>query len=185
MTLFQEEFDKARLGLDSQIDYDVATLLYKGNATVSIAESITAGHIMSRFSSLPNYEQVVYGGIVCQHARSFMTFCGLSPASFTECSKKPHQLANIMLDKLLSQTKTTICISSAGFIEKKQEKIKSAKIYLGFLINDQRKIKSLEITGTVTTIYKQAAQATLAFLRHLLSSMENIDKKIVKEFNNG
>ena len=186
MSLFQNEFDSARISLDEKLNFDIATLLQKANVKVSIAESITAGHILSRFSSLPNQSHVLYGGVVCCHPLSFMTFCGLSPALFAEHSLNHKYLAELMANKLYEQTKTMVCISTTGFIEKKQNESKSAKLYLGFLINKQFKIKALEVTGSQSTIYKNAAQATLAFLKHLLPSMLNIEQeKLNKEYHHG
>lgn len=186
MSLFQNEFDSARISLDEKLNFDIATLLQKANVKVSIAESITAGHILARLSSLPNQDNFLYGGIVCSQPMSFMTLCGLTPALFAEHSTNPKYLAELMAVKLYEQTKSAVCISSTGFIEKKQQESKSAKLFLGFLINKQLKIKSLEITGSRSVIYRHATQATLAFLRHLLPSMYNIEQEIQeKEYHHG
>jgi len=173
MSLFQNEFDNARIQLDEKIDYDVAQLLQKSKATVSIAESITSGHILSRFSSLPNYDLFLHGGVVCQHPRSFMTFCGVSPTDLSSALLKPQELASLMLDQIYMQTKSSICISSAGHIEKKQNDELSAKVFLGFRVHDEKKIKALELIGKKTTLFKQAAQAALAFLRHQINTKEH------------
>lgn len=164
---FQEILDEAETSLDKTINYDVATLLKKVEASVAVAETITEGVIMRRFLNLPSLTSPVTCSIVCTHPSSLINLGEVQVSSV-----KNHDFAQIsseLAKGLFRKTNASVCIGCSGILGSPDSSgYYESKCYFSFLIQGQLFQKYILASGDKDAVLSTLSQACFVFLKHIL-----------------
>ena len=116
-----------------------------GHLTVSLAESMTGGHVAARLVDVPLASKYFYGGVVAYSDRAKVDLLGVSPLSIEEHGVVSAVVALEMARGAQKKFHTDIALSITGFAGPSGEDVGLA--YIGIIFKDHEDCKKLQFRG--------------------------------------
>ncbi len=95
-------------------DEELAALIKREKASVSVAESLTGGAICERISSFPGASEYFVGGIVCYTNRVKVTELNVPASIIAKEGPVTRQVAEILAENIRKKFRTTVGLSATG-----------------------------------------------------------------------
>ncbi len=149
----------------------VGQALCAKHATLSVAESCTAGIVAQRVTSIAGSSNYFVGGFIVYSDAMKMALLGVDPALIERHTAVSEEVARAMAAGARSRTGSSYAISVTG--EAGPESSTGAPpgtIFLGFASESEIDARKLHLPGDRTRIRSLAAQSALDFVRRKLLS---------------
>lgn len=111
---------------EDEMDIEVQLLekLRQGNLSISLAESVTAGGLMKRLTSITGASDVVYGGLVVYQDRAKTQLLGISPELLKSYTSVSSQASLALARTSRIKTGADICLGITGYAEHEDEELR-------------------------------------------------------------
>lgn len=158
---------------ESRIIQKVGTLLMEHNMTISFAESVTGGMLMSIITSVPGISKSFEGGIVCYHENIKRRVLKVPPGLLEEHSCESQQASTAIAKGIARLIPTNISVgitglASTGASESVRKPV--GTIFITVIIDGWINEKEMLLTGSRDEIREQACYATFHFIHSLISN---------------
>ena len=156
---------------ETTLPQQIRTLLLESGKTVSVAESITAGHLQSMISSATGASDVFKGGVTAYKLSVKVDVLGVDKALAEETDCVSAEITRQMAAAALELFKSDYAISSCGYAEPYPERgITEPFAYIS-IVSKQKGLlvaEKVNLSGTRVTAQKQAARIALEKFVELL-----------------
>lgn len=163
--------------ISSILVQEVGKLLLRSNTSISLAESVTGGMIMSKLTGFPGISKVFRGGIVCYDPSIKVDVLRVPEKLIEEYSCESQQISNAIAKGISVFIPADICIGITGLASSgasQSETKPVGSIYIAILMNDILMEKALVFRGSRNTIREEASKSTFLILRDILRGNQRV-----------
>jgi nicotinamide-nucleotide amidase len=175
--LFQEALDSASLDFESKLDFEIAKLLNATGLSLAVGETLTGGMLGQRIHRLPGSPAFFRGGVICDHPIAKIQVCGVAPATIKKYGPISKEVALEIAEGLKKRFASDLSIGVSGIADTEistGSENKIGKVYIGFVLENQTKVKEFQFTGTKETIQNRTIVAALGILRQWLETKQGV-----------
>lgn len=141
------DMNNSRIYLNNDLNLDIqtiSTILSANNETLSVAESITAGHIQSILSSISGASSFFVGGITAYGLKSKVNILCVNEELATRTNCVSQEVADQMSLGAIEIFQSDYCISTCGYAEKYlSENIEKPLVYISIYKNNLNSTKCI------------------------------------------
>lgn len=170
---FQSMLDEASLRLPDTLVRSVGQLMTEKNLTIALAESLTGGMVSKQLSDLPGASQFFIGSVVCYHPRLKVQLCRVNAATIREHGIVSEAVAREMALGIQQVAGSDISISTTGYAGPSAPELDAGKVYVGFAIKNQLKVKFFRFDGNRDTVRIQTTMSALGYLKQYLLNLDS------------
>ncbi|MBF0709775.1 MULTISPECIES: competence/damage-inducible protein A [unclassified Gemella] len=153
----------------SEMNKVLAKLLIDNNISISTAESITGGLIVSTLIENEGISSVLKESYISYSDQSKIDLLGVNIASLKNYTAVSKEVAEEMLDGLILKTNVESALITTGYANH-EKKYLSGLVYIGAYYKGEKIIKKFHYSGNRNKIRYRASQEAMNVLRKLILS---------------